>query len=172
MIGVMKREKGFTLIELLVVIAIIGLLLSMLYVVFSQARENARDSQRKTDIVSLELAVERYKAVHGTYPLPGCGAATWQVETVCSDWIEGLVPDFADRLPRDPKFEPSTGRNYKYRSDGNSYKILSHDNIENKIVDSYSDSFARCPYDCGVHFCNAVPEEDTYALYSPGAECW
>ena len=44
-----RRESGFTLIELLVVIAIIAILAAILFPVFAQARESARQTTCLSD---------------------------------------------------------------------------------------------------------------------------
>lgn len=56
----MRQQKGFTLIELLVVIAIIAILASILFPVFSRARENARRASCASNLKQLSLAVLQY----------------------------------------------------------------------------------------------------------------
>jgi len=56
----MLNRRGFTLIELLVVIAIIGILAAILFPVFSQARERARQSSCISNTRQLSLAVLMY----------------------------------------------------------------------------------------------------------------
>jgi prepilin-type N-terminal cleavage/methylation domain len=85
-----KRRSGrslpasgaFTLIELLVVIAIIAILAAILFPVFAQAREKARQSACLSNTKQLGLAFMQYVADYdGTFPCglagPGNGPVGW-----------------------------------------------------------------------------------------------
>src|SRR3979409_1025464 len=56
----MKRRRGFTLIELLVVIAIIAILAAILFPVFAQAREKARQTSCLSNTKQMMLGVKMY----------------------------------------------------------------------------------------------------------------
>jgi prepilin-type N-terminal cleavage/methylation domain-containing protein len=61
-------STGFTLIELLVVIAIIGLLASITLVALNEARENARNSRRISDMKQVQLALALRFDKDSSYP--------------------------------------------------------------------------------------------------------
>jgi len=69
MLVYLSRKRGFTLIELLVVIAIIAILAAILFPVFAQAREKARQARCVSNLRQLGLAVQMYVIDHEAYPM-------------------------------------------------------------------------------------------------------
>jgi prepilin-type N-terminal cleavage/methylation domain-containing protein/prepilin-type processing-associated H-X9-DG protein len=72
-----RPSKGFTLIELLVVIAIIAILAAILFPVFAQAREKARQASCLSNLKQIGIALSMYQSDFDTqYPpsqLPSTG---------------------------------------------------------------------------------------------------
>jgi prepilin-type N-terminal cleavage/methylation domain-containing protein/prepilin-type processing-associated H-X9-DG protein len=88
-----RNLKGFTLIELLVVIAIIAILAAILFPVFAQAREKARQASCLSNMKQLSLAAMMYNQDYDeTFPLgfsdPNWVNGTWPV--MISPYVKNL----------------------------------------------------------------------------------
>lgn len=121
--------RGFTLIELLTVIAVLGILVAGAMIVINpiDQLQKANDETRKSDLVQIQKAMERYDKDHGSYPL-STGLTKekpfrikgFRADHQIVDWGEEWSPYMAV-LPKDPKSE----KRYLYISSGNgqSYRL-------------------------------------------------
>jgi len=104
----MKRQCGFTIVEIITVVVIIAILASIGVVASNYVQTQARAHERKSDVLLLKNALEKYYDENGTYPIfsacqssgGGCDASTL---------IPALVPTYIAQVPSVP-----TGVNYKY----------------------------------------------------------
>ena len=90
-----RPGRGFTLIELLVVIAIIAVLIALLLPAVQQAREAARRSQCKNNMMQIGLALQNYEMSHERLP-PGSINVTGPIKSEAAGyhmgWIVQILP--------------------------------------------------------------------------------
>jgi len=106
-----SMRKGFTLIELLVVLGILGILATVLLVAINPSAQlqKANDAHRKSDLETIQRALELYYQDKGSYPpsvnneiAPGNVAINWG----------GPWQPYISTLPKDP----TAGNTYVYYS--------------------------------------------------------
>ncbi|MES2755719.1 MAG: type II secretion system major pseudopilin GspG, partial [Pseudomonadota bacterium] len=107
-------EHGFTLVELMVVIVIIGLLATIVALNVLPATGTARIAKAKTDISTLEQALDQYRLDNINYP-----SATEGLQALLTPPATLAQPQryrqggYIKKLPEDP-----WGRAYEFRAPG------------------------------------------------------
>lgn len=162
-----NKPTGFTLIELLVVISIIGMLTALIVVNFNNARERARDVQRKSDLNHIKKALRMYYNDYGEYPvtgtgntITGCGTAggtvcTWDGQ---SRWSAGSSMVYMKILSQDPLYSEQS---YQYQQGATDQNFFLWATLENKSDGDICDSQVRCD---GIVMGNCAPAAGRYVV--------
>jgi len=98
-----KGKKGFTLIELLIVMSVIGILAAFLMPTFARVQDRARESGVKSVAHNVQIAVESYNMVNGTYPV----AAGITLRNLFDNYLK--TAEVMNSLPKNP----FTGKQYE-----------------------------------------------------------
>ena len=130
-----KNLSGFTVIELLVVIAIIGLLASIILVVLSGARAQARDAERKAEVDAVRKAVEIYYIEHDQYPKKTEWAKLEEDPTLdTGEKFSQAVGTWLPTIPKDPLYgqtkETGEPYSYQYKTNDNAKEYKIHTEME------------------------------------------
>lgn len=155
----LRTKRGFTFIELLMVTATLAVLVGVVAVSFSGTSRSTRDARRKKDVANLQTALEIYKNTNGMYPSNGSTGYT----TGCCDgsgsttWIQGMVPDYMQSLPLDPKNTaegvpagdpaPQFGYGYYYtRPTNTTYRVVVRlENENDPVINGDDYGFGTAP---------------------------
>jgi len=116
-----SRAAGFTLIEIMVVVFILGLLITLVAPRILGRTDEARQTKAAADIKAIEQALALYKLDNGGFPTTEQGLQALVTRPTSGPQPRRWNPDgYLEKLPIDP-----WGQAYVFRSDGNSYVILS-----------------------------------------------
>ena len=109
-----NKQQGFTLIEIIVVVVIIGILATFVAPKFMGKTDTARITKAKSDILSLESALDLYKLDNYTYPTTDQGLDALismpSSDPAPANWQPG---GYIKKLQKDP-----WQRDYLYLSPG------------------------------------------------------
>lgn len=105
--------NGFTLVELMVVIVILGLLATVVVLNVLPQGDRARIEKAKSDIATIEIALDTYKLQNLSYPGTSEGLNALLTAPPSADVTRYQKGGYIKKLPKDP-----WGRDYLYASPG------------------------------------------------------
>lgn len=106
-----RRDAGFTLIEVMIVVVILGILAAIVVPKIMDRPVQAQITAAKSDIRTLESALNLYRLDNHSYPTTDQGLeALVQKPSNAKAWKEG---GYIGRLPKDP-----WGKEYQYLNPG------------------------------------------------------
>lgn len=121
----MHKHYGFTIVEVLVVVLVLGILMTLGGLAWRAAREDAINNESKTELLTIQNAVEEYYSQNGEYPWPAsCSKYSSATNRTCDagELNPLLVPKYLKELPTDWR-----GKHYEYtvnKSPDNRYGLL------------------------------------------------
>ena len=108
----MHKHYGFTIVEVLVVVLVLGILMTLGGLAWRAAREDAINNESKTELLTIQNAVEEYYSQNGEYPWPAsCSKYSSATNRTCDagELNPLLVPKYLKELPTDWR-----GKHYEY----------------------------------------------------------
>lgn len=106
-------DEGFSLIELMVVVLIMGLLATTIIVSLAPVGEQSRVTKARSDIATLESALEMYSLDMSRYPTADAGLAALKDVPSSADAANYRPGGYIKRLRKDP-----WGNDYLYAVPG------------------------------------------------------
>lgn len=106
-------RHAFTVVELLITITIMGILLTLVVVNVNSSQMSARDSERKSDIEAIAVALETYRDTNNqSSGVVDSGLGYYPPTTYISNdtTFKAILPDLDPKLARAPGVDVSSAK--------------------------------------------------------------
>jgi len=146
-------RRGFTLIELLVVIAIIAILASILFPVFSRAREKARESACISNLKQITIALMMYTSDYDNLlPLANEYPATSSPNAAHKQGPPGLLDVLAPYTKNTQIFRCPSDKDGYYKEQGTSYDYANGLQMPGMLPESMDSPWGQDPVKVPIVF--------------------
>lgn len=169
------KQNGFTIVELLIVIVVIGILAAISLVAYTGVKERGTYAKMRTELSSLNKAIQLYYADNGSYPITPAGASgqvcsgNWcgWLHSTGDDFIPGLSPKYISTTPQLPSSYANSDT-YLYRSPaGTDYKLI------RLVAGTMSNSERAAMSDLMTTDCSAAINDSRWGYWSSNtSKCW
>ncbi|MCF7816022.1 MAG: type II secretion system GspH family protein [Candidatus Pacebacteria bacterium] len=154
-----SSKRAFTLVEILIVMAVIGILSTIVMSNLQEGRKSARDSQRKSDLQQIQLAMRAYRDAESTSEHPSFAAGDLigdglGFDSVFSGYVTGNIKDPLDRDEYHYYYDSS------YTCNGVNTVVLVQ-TMERSGAGNYSSVCSSAPSDLGN---GITPTADSYIV--------
>jgi general secretion pathway protein G len=105
------KKRGMSLVEVMIVVAIVGVLLVVVVPNYRRIQEQSNISKAKSELRTLQTAVENYYLHSGSYP------------SSLSD-VTAATPNIVNSIPDDPFASSGTSYGYTRGGTGNYYYVV------------------------------------------------
>lgn len=170
-----KNISGFTIVELLIVIVVIAILAAITVVAYSGIQERARISSMRSEIATINKAIQLYYADNGFYPITSLGGNGQPCNGHWCGWdqasgdsfVPGLSPKYISAIPQLASSNP-LDQTYLYRSpSGADYKLIRY------LGNGLSPYEQAAMADLRTTDCSAQYNADRWGYWSSSAsKCW
>jgi prepilin-type N-terminal cleavage/methylation domain-containing protein len=170
--GRARRRRGFTLVELLVVIALMAILTSILFPVFSQARETARQTTCASNLRQLGQGFLLYAQEYDDR-WPGIWNGEWNIRAGLQlNWGAAIFPYVGSRrlykCPSDPMDEVASSYNANLWLHNRADAAIRWPSACVVLMDGYTGEGPE--YDGDEEYFNTPTNPDKFALFGLNAD--
>lgn len=167
-----RNRSGFTVVELTVAIAIVGILTAIGVTSYRTYAQDSRVATMKRDMQEMKLAIEKYYAKHGSYPLSNQGNNVWGRRAAHGEhFITQIVPEHM-ATTKDVTFGDKSdtwANTYLYRSTGREYKLIRLAEA-NKSLPDYEIAQIETALQDPIRWSSSSPQYRAWGYWSPGGE--